>query len=517
MNDCNFCRYIENENDSTRQTCAKWVNKNNFNRPCRPPGGEPGEAPLSENDNCKKLDCPEHCQYPFTKKVYNDDDHPSEHYDHLGMVPAFRYLSTNIDALEAYISNATNNDMVKEQYREYNSQNVPQDLELKCGELVTPTGDSIYRFPDLPNGDTLERTIKYNVDYLDRGINWTSIKRTEKLEDLYGNNIDEVNGTVIINDYTIPLSENGIQLEWWDRTQLTEDELKQILPAHIRNYQSLENIHTVTGEVLQHIFPVHNVSRMVVEEVTDWLMKNNIEEDEVSGEDGDDGKFTMAKFFGISSDDVTNFNFETCMNLLLTTEHDDDKHLRRIHNYTHLTDLGDPKNREDLLYVEAKILKFLMVESSELETCLDIVYLTDEICEIGLTSSPTQMMGKFLKMNTDNVDDENYKDKMRIITNQLLKYVPNLIEKIIDISEYYEKQKCNGELNKNTKLLKEIYEGLFTQSNMKIDFPDLGIGDFFQEFEKNIITKVILLIFIAYVVTQFIKLFSVNFNVNSGK
>ena len=106
---------------------------------------------------------------------------------------------------------------------------------------------------------------------------------------------------------------------------------------------------------------------------------------------------------------------------------------------------------------------------------------------------------------------------MRIITYKLLKYIPNLIQKVIDISEYYEKQKCNGEVHKNTKLLKEIYAGLFTQNNMKIDLPDLGVSQFFQDFEKNIYTKIILLIFIAYVVAQFIKLFTVNFNLTGGK
>ena len=518
MNDCNFCRYIENENDSTKQTCAKWVNKDNFNKPCRPPGKEPGEAPLSEADNCKKMDCRDYFQYPYTKKVYNDADHPEEHYDHLGMKPAYRYLNTNPEALTSYLSNATNNEMIKEELKEYNSQNIPQDLDLPCGELVAPEEGNVYKFPDLPSEDTLKQTIDYNVDYMDRGIDWSKIKKTEKLESNYANQIDETNNTVVMNDYTIPLADNGIQLEWWDRPQVSDEQLKLILPSYIRDYQKLENIHKITGGILQHIFPVHNVGRMVVEQVYDWLMKNNIERvEEGEGESSEDGKFTMAKFFGITTDDVINYNFETCMNQLMTTEHDDDKHLRRIHNYTKLTDLGDPKNREDLLYIEAKILKFLMIEPNEFEKCLDIVYLTDEICKVGLTSNPTQMMGKFLKMNTDNVDDEKYNDKMRIITNKLLKYLPNLIQKVIDISEYYEKQKCNGEVHKNTKLLKEIYSGLFTQNNMKVDLPDLGVSQFFQDFEKNIYTKIILLIFIAYVVAQFIKLFTVNFNLTGGK
>ena len=104
---------------------------------------------------------------------------------------------------------------------------------------------------------------------------------------------------------------------------------------------------------------------------------------------------------------------------------------------------------------------------------------------------------------------------MRIITKRLLKFLPSIIQKTIDISEYYEKQKCNDELHKNTKLLKEIYSSLFTQSSMTVHLPKLGFGDFFKDFDENIYTKIILLIFIAYTVTQFIKLFTVNFNIGN--
>ena len=63
--------------------------------------------------------------------------------------------------------------------------------------------------------------------------------------------------------------------------------------------------------------------------------------------------------------------------------------------------------------------------------------------------------------------------------------------------------------------VKEIYNNLFSTNILKIDLPSLGVGDFFRDFEENIFTKIILLIFIAYVVTQFIRLFTVN--VNLGK
>ena len=499
MNDCRLCNYMENGND---QTCSKMVTTDNFNISCNE--GDQG---------CQKMDCPAHCQYPFTKQVYNDADHPSEHYDNLRINPSFRYLNNNPEMLNTYINNAINSDMVKSELLNYNAQNVPQNLNLPCGPLLTPEGEETYNFPELPTENVLRQAIQFNVDYLNQGIDWSAIKRTDRSISEY--NIQATDETILINDYTIPVSDNGIELEWWTRDQITDDQLKSPLPINLRDNEVLERIHRITGGVLSYVFPEHSVDKMVIEEVYDWLMKNNLSQ--AGSIEEINQKFTMSGFFGISTDDVTNRDFETCMNQLMMTEHDDDEYIKRINTYNNLTDLGDPNNRKDLLYVEAKIIKFLIIDPNEIGECLDIVYLTDEICKIGLTSTPTQMMGRFLKMNTDNVDDDNYNDKMRIITKRLLKYLPDIIQKIIDISEYYEGNKCNDELHKNTKLLKEIHSNLFLQNNMKIDLPSLGIGEFFKDFEENIYTKIILLIFIAYVVTQFIRLFTVNLNLSGGK
>lgn len=511
MNDCNKCRYIRNENELTKQTCSKWVSSTNFEAPCTE-GANPGDPPPNlSSTNCKSLECPVHCQYPFTKNVYNEGVIPDNHYDTLNQTyPAYRFLNENPTELDIYVASAIETGNVKTELRNYGPEAVPQNLDLKCGALLTPDEDESYYFPDLPSEEILRQTITYNVDYQNRGINWGSIKRTDKLNNEYSSDINDVDGTVTINGFSIPLSENGIELEWWDNTQLTREQLKAPLPTNIKEHQTLENIHQITGGVLSNVFQDHTVDTMVIEEVYDWLMKNRLERETEEGSTQE--RFTMAKFFGITTDEVTNRDFEICINQLMVTEHDDDEYLRRINTYTNLTDLGDPNNRKDLLYIEAKIIKFLIIDPSKIGDCLDIVYLTDEICEKGLTSSATQMMGYFLKMNTDNVDDEKYDDKMRVLTKRLLKHLPNIIQKIIEIAEYYEKQKCNGELHKNTKLLKEIYNNLFTKNTMKIELPTLGFQNFFGDFEENIYTKIILLIFIAYVVTQFIKLFTVNFN-----
>tara|TARA_Y100001958_G_C21248619_1_gene581651 strand:+ start:8134 stop:9660 length:1527 start_codon:yes stop_codon:yes gene_type:complete len=507
---------MQNDDDVSQQNCSKWVNSDNFNLPCNPENGNPGDPP-GQNDNCQKLECPAHCQYPYTKNVYSDGVIQEDYYDTINQkFPSYNYLNENPEDLNNYVTLASDRANLRANIVTYNNQNVPQDLDLKCGPLLTPSEENdTYQFPEMPSEEVLRQTIQYNIEYLNRGIDWGKIKRTDKLNSEYESQINEVDGTVVINDFTIELADNGIELEWWDRQPLSQEQLKAPLPVNIREYQTLENIHEITGNVLSMVFPDHTIQNMVIEEVYDWLMKNNLERNTQSSETTDSLKFTMADFFGITTDQVTNRDFEICINQLMMTEHDDDDHLRRINSFENLTDLGNPNNRKDLLYVEAKILKFLILDPSKVGDCLDIVYLTDEVCNIGLTSNSTQMMGKFLKMNTDNVDDDNYDDNMRVLTKRLLKHLPNIIKKVIEIAEYYEKQKCNGELHKNTKLLKEIYNNLFLKMNMKIDLPSLNFGGFFRDFEQNIFTKIILLFFIAYIVSHFIKLFNINLGLPS--
>ena len=71
-------------------------------------------------------------------------------------------------------------------------------------------------------------------------------------------------------------------------------------------------------------------------------------------------------------------------------------------------------------------------------------------------------------------------------------------------------------VHKNTLLLKQMHENLTKKSN-QLDFkaPDLGFMDFLKILKKNIVTKVILLIFIAFIISQILSLFKVQYNVNN--
>tara|TARA_Y100001960_G_C14298132_1_gene644770 strand:+ start:90 stop:464 length:375 start_codon:yes stop_codon:yes gene_type:complete len=123
-------------------------------------------------------------------------------------------------------------------------------------------------------------------------------------------------------------------------------------------------------------------------------------------------------------------------------------------------------------------------------------------------------MGTFLNMDTANIDNSEYKDNMKVVSAHLLRYAPEVLKKIIEISENYENIKCNKKLNDNTIILKEIYKNLFNKP-MVMNVPTLGIEKFFSSFNKNIITKIILLAFVTYIFTKIIGLFNIQYNVNN--
>ena len=137
---------------------------------------------------------------------------------------------------------------------------------------MTPEQDDFINFPDLPNENQLRSAIDKTIELEEIGIDWGSIKETDKLRSKYSDQIDNTKKTVTINNYVIPLSEKGIELEWWDK-KYPEEQLKLAIPENIRDYQDLNVIHQTTGGVLEYVFKDHTVSNMVPEEIHDWLRK----------------------------------------------------------------------------------------------------------------------------------------------------------------------------------------------------------------------------------------------------
>ena len=134
----------------------------------------------------------------------------------------------------------------------------------------------------------------------------------------------------------------------------------------------------------------------------------------------------------------------------------------------------------------------------------------NSLCPDGFATRPMDILGNLLKLNIDSKIDNRELIAEKQVIKRLLKYVPSLMRKVLDISERLEVVTCD-KVSKKTQLYLEIYKDLFIDSNvLKFDLPDLGIMDFFKDFNRNIYTKIILLIFIGFIVSRIISLFSVN-------
>ena len=349
---------------------------------------------------------------------------------------------------------------------------------------------------------------------------WNKIKITPKLEADY--QISSNRNFVDINGYNIPISDNGIEVEWWDNP-VPRSELEAIIPETTRMFQDIETIHQMTGGILEYAFTDHTVDNMVSQEVNDWLSQRGIEPvgsttelppSFIESEAVDDTveRLSIGKFFGITVNEENKDEYIECINKIMLTEHDDNIYLKKIMEMNDLSELGDPRNRRVLNYVEAKVIKFILVDVEKIGECFDIVYITNEICENGMTENSIELLRYFLSIdkNSQNLNEEH----MKVVSERLLKYMPDVIQQIINIAEYYEKKQCNGEIHKNTVLLKTMYDNILKNTKSSIDLPNLGIMQFFESFQQNIFTKIILLIFIAYISSQLLSLFKVTYNIN---
>ena len=215
----------------------------------------------------------------------------------------------------------------------------------------------------------------------------------------------------------------------------------------------------------------------------------------------------------ITRDDGTNIDLENRLNELMNTGEKDDEYVTRIGSYQTIHELG--KNPRDIRYIEDKIKKFLGVDTDLfVDVFLQSNVPYDEICTNGFSSRPMEILGRIIQLDTSITNTEEYFEE-KLVIRKVLKYVPSIMKKIIDVAEKYEYAKCDR-ITKKTLLYKEIYKDLFIDSNvLKFELPDLGIFTFFEDFTRNIYTKILLLIFFGFIITQIVSLFKVNLNMST--
>ena len=157
---------------------------------------------------------------------------------------------------------------------------------------------------------------------------------------------------------------------------------------------------------------------------------------------------------------------EECINKIMMTEHNDAEFIPQIRQFKTMSELGDPKNRKHLFYVQSKIIRFITLDPKDIFKCLDIIYIIpDDLCEIGLTGDSMKVLANLLNLDFDLSDKTKIKNT-KAVHNVLVKYIPDIVKKIIDISEEYESNKCNGKPHPNTLMMKNIYTNLFVNNNI---------------------------------------------------
>ena len=168
------------------------------------------------------------------------------------------------------------------------------------------------------------------------------------------------------------------------------------------------------------------------------------------------------------------------------------------------------------MYIESKITKFIITDAHDISECLQLYTATQEFCNksSGLSYELIDILGNLINLKSDIPEGDNFTDQMKVVESRLGKYVPDIIKKIISISENYEKKNCN-KISNNTQTMKLLYSRIIKKNASHEDYemPDIDIGGFFQSFQKNIITKSILLLFLAYLIGRIINLFSVRYNI----
>jgi len=438
--------------------------------------------------------------------------------------------------------------------------------QFMCGDDTLTSGEDTKNYPDLPDREKMYSLLSLDKRsaYYRGPIKWAKIADTQLFRDIIG----EITPVDFESTFNGLIDNDGVHLEWYNiRTSqlLTNDQVEAEIESTpesvtIPDYDSTtgqflitfggiidllateeteeteETIATALGRIsniIRILNPDTNTTDLnpnIVMELPLYLPESTeirrtreeqlevLENDRASGSTGlQGGQYVpiniehFIDIFMITKDDVEKRTLEKNLNTLLNTNEDDTAMLLSINNHYSIRDLGS--NFEHLKYIERKIKKFLGTDTEDFVTVFESHVNYDKLCSEGFSTRPMEILGNLLKLNVDgSVNEQGFQEEKRVF-KMLLKYVPSLIKKVLEISEELEMFKCDR-VTKKTRLYREIYRDLFINSNvLKFELPDLGVTEFFSDFNKNIYTKIILLIFIGFIISRIISLFSFNVGV----
>jgi len=387
-----------------------------------------------------------------------------------------------------------------------------------CGPLkISGTTNHHIKFPDPPDFEDFLEIVK-NQSNLQGEINWFAINPIsyDQLETKPFPGATKEGKTLIINDVTIPFSNNGISLQWWltdVRGELLEIDDPQLIQIGSTGSITAKTFGSEDDNPLYSLLTSLNDDDYDFKRICQQQLRDADISSVLTPTDGDN--FIFSFLLNVGPDAEQNKSFERCMNRLMRTPGDNDKEMvSSLKALNSISDLGEDTNEKKRLldYVERKIKKFLSLRTDQFDKCIEKIEISDNICSDGLFPNAMDMLSSILDMETGREitsDTGLEESKTKNVSERLLKYVPQLLKKILEISDNYENDYC-GAVSPKTQLLQEIYDNLF-KKEITINIPELGLGGFFEDFDDyGIIGKVVLMLFFVYILAQLISLFKVN-------
>lgn len=198
---------------------------------------------------------------------------------------------------------------------------------------------------------------------------------------------------------------------------------------------------------------------------------------------------------------TNNDEFRNCVNLNL-----DEKDLTTLKNMKTLND-------DNIKLITKVLRKFSELPPYNIYACMEKLdnFEPSKVCNGLLIQEYLQLIEIIMlyfdsQITIDTSDPEQVKKLM----NESIPYMKTIFKNLIDYSYLYPKCKNNGE-NPKLKIYESIYNNLFPKTSYikYTPFENVDIGtNFFEQFTTSLHGRIILLIFIAFIFAQIVKLFT---------
>lgn len=198
---------------------------------------------------------------------------------------------------------------------------------------------------------------------------------------------------------------------------------------------------------------------------------------------------------------INNDEFRNCINLNL-----DEKDLTKLKKMKTLND--------DHIKLIIKVLrKFSELPPYNIYACMEKLdnFEPSKVCD-GLLIQEYLQLVEIIMLYFDSqitIDISN-PEQVEKLMNKSIPYMKTIFKNLIDYSYLYPKCKNNGE-NPKLKIYESIYNNLFLKTSYikYTPFENVDFGtNFFEYFMNSLHGRIILLLFIAFIFAQLVKLFT---------